>query len=423
MLLPPFPLFSRANRCTARSSAVMPGSPSPILLSTSPPTLLLRCISGNNCRLRISSPALLEAPGRCSTSLYFPPAAALFAEAWLTLRHDDGWWWRRNASCIVFFFSRSHFTAAELFLSFWRDAKAAGSADGVEAVRAATLLQRAVGTKAAPYIWSNTHGYVSIYRTREAQHQHDLTSIRNASVQFDWFATLMAPRIDDRWVWLGFGVFLFFAVRQLRNSIQETVLLTEIDPAQYEDREERDKKSPEDSISVETLKILADSPNPNIANSAISLIVTRFASAKSASEMLAQDAYSSDPKLRSQARTAIAFLKDWPLPPGSDRDPTLDMPWTPDRPSRGYGLRDDADEDDFAGIEWMPETLPELIDSGMVDGGAVRRTGMEVVGGLHSRPRMLAEDDEVERRRRRREAMVLHEGGGRVVEDDIIRPR
>ncbi|KAI6866755.1 hypothetical protein D0864_13178 [Hortaea werneckii] len=233
----------------------------------------------------------------------------------------------------------------------------------------------------------------------------------------------MAPRIDDRWVWLGFGVFLFFAVRQLRNSIQETVLLTEIDPAQYEDREERDKKSPEDSISVETLKILADSPNPNIANSAISLIVTRFASAKSASEMLAQDAYSSDPKLRSQARTAIAFLKDWPLPPGSDRDPTLDMPWTPDRPSRGYGLRDDADEDDFAGIEWMPETLPELIDSGMVDGGAVRRTGMEVVGGLHSRPRMLAEDDEVERRRRRREAMVLHEGGGRVVEDDIIRPR
>lgn len=171
------------------------------------------------------------------------------------------------------------------------------------------------------------------------------------------------------------------------------------------------------------MKILADSPNPNIANSAISLIVTRFASAKSASEMLAQDAYSSDPKLRSQARTAIAFLKDWPLPPGSDRDPTLDMPWTPDRPSRGYGLRDDADEDDFAGIEWMPETLPELIDSGMVDGGAVRRTGMEVVGGLHSRPRMLAEDDEVERRRRRREAMVLHEGGGRVVEDDIIRPR
>lgn len=58
----------------------------------------------------------------------------------------------------------------------------------------------------------------------------------------------MAPRIDDRWVWLGFGVFLFFAVRQLRNSIQETVLLTEIDPAQYEDREERDKKSPEDCI-------------------------------------------------------------------------------------------------------------------------------------------------------------------------------
>ncbi|RMX73043.1 hypothetical protein D0869_14001 [Hortaea werneckii] len=215
----------------------------------------------------------------------------------------------------------------------------------------------------------------------------------------------MALRIDDRWVWLGFGVFLFFAARQLRKSIEETVRLTEIDPAQYEDREERDKKPPEDSISVETLKILADSPNPNIANSAISLIVTRFASAKSASEMLARDAYSTG-----RYRRALIGIRRWKCPgprtvPHEDTASVMML------------------TDDFAGIEWMPETLPELIDSGMVDGGAVRRTGMEVVGGLHSRPRMLAEDDEAERRRRRREAMVLHEGGGRVVEDDIIRPR
>lgn len=37
----------------------------------------------------------------------------------------------------MFFLSRPHLTVAELFLSFWRDASGAGSADDVEAVRAA----------------------------------------------------------------------------------------------------------------------------------------------------------------------------------------------------------------------------------------------------------------------------------------------
>ena len=60
----------------------------------------------------------------------------------------------------------------------------------------------------------------------------------------------MAPRIDDRWVWLGFGVFLFFAARQLRRGIRETVRLTEIDPAQYEDLENKDEKTPEDCTST-----------------------------------------------------------------------------------------------------------------------------------------------------------------------------
>ena len=60
----------------------------------------------------------------------------------------------------------------------------------------------------------------------------------------------MAPRVDDRWVWLGFGVFLFFAARQLRQGIRETVRLTEIDPAQYEDLEDKDEKSPENCESM-----------------------------------------------------------------------------------------------------------------------------------------------------------------------------
>lgn len=60
----------------------------------------------------------------------------------------------------------------------------------------------------------------------------------------------MALRIDDRWLWLGFGVFLFVAARQIRHGISETVWLTEIDPAQYLESERKDDKPPEDGKSI-----------------------------------------------------------------------------------------------------------------------------------------------------------------------------
>lgn len=59
----------------------------------------------------------------------------------------------------------------------------------------------------------------------------------------------MPPRIDDRWVWLGFGVFLFFAARNIRYAIKDTIRLTEIDPAQFEDDIVTSRKQPEDCKS------------------------------------------------------------------------------------------------------------------------------------------------------------------------------
>ncbi|KAK5124109.1 hypothetical protein LTR85_001812 [Meristemomyces frigidus] len=235
----------------------------------------------------------------------------------------------------------------------------------------------------------------------------------------------MAPRIDDRWLWLGFGVFIFFAARNIRNAIKDTVILTEIDPAQYEDNDEKGKKQPEDSIDLAALKTLATSPNPNIANAAISLIVTRFAQMPSASQTLAQDSYSKDETIRRQARTAVTFLKDYPLPPYGDGDTGFELPWTPTR-------HHPADDDDAA-FEWTPDSLPDLIDPREADEQLTLGDGVRAIPtpvgrwsdgtGDIPEPRAAHGALETERRRRRREAMVLHEGSGGIVEGDIIRPR
>lgn len=233
----------------------------------------------------------------------------------------------------------------------------------------------------------------------------------------------MAHRINDRWLWLGFGVFIFFAARSIRSAIKETVLLTEIDPAQYEDKDDKHVKQPEDgkntqleicianeliitpAIDLATLKTLATSPNTNIANAAMSLIITRFARTPYASMILGQDSRSKDPSIRNQARTAIAFINDWPWPFHADRDAGFDLPWTPPRHHSA-----DADDD---GVELTLDSLPDLIHPTEVD-----EQFAEV-----RRPRAPHDDVETDRRRRRREAMVLHEGGGGIVEADIIRPR
>ena len=57
----------------------------------------------------------------------------------------------------------------------------------------------------------------------------------------------MPPKIDDRWLWIGFGVFLFFATKGIRYAMTDVVRLTEIDPYQYDFQHER-KEQPEDCI-------------------------------------------------------------------------------------------------------------------------------------------------------------------------------
>lgn len=164
-------------------------------------------------------------------------------------------------------------------------------------------------------------------------------------------------------------------------------------------------------ISLENLKILSESPDPNISNAAMSLIVSRFRASSGAKMAFIRDMRSKDKEIYNRARTANDFLVDWGDLPGS----------VPRRNSRSYSPDSSS--------EVIAEEIRERLMDG--DGGAEWADGGVVPSALNPvagwtdvpRERPFGGDvEEVERRRNRREAMVLHEGAGRVEESDIIRP-
>jgi hypothetical protein len=255
----------------------------------------------------------------------------------------------------------------------------------------------------------------------------------------------MTPKLDDRWLCFSLGIFLFASFHTIRHCIKDTLHLTEISPTSDRTEYADSPQQPEDSISLSTLKTLALSPNHNIANSAISLIVMRFAMLPDAHEILAKDWYSKNEKLRRQARTALKFLQDYPSPDlraGTGQHVPLDL-------SRGLGrgrgrvtdthphsfedmveyFRSSPDSeggDDRNSMDLLDRLDAEMDDLRLND-GLVPSVERPIAGWTaipRARPARSGEGEaESERRRRRREAMVLHEGDGGVEEDDIIRTR
>ncbi|KAH9809172.1 hypothetical protein Tdes44962_MAKER06199 [Teratosphaeria destructans] len=256
----------------------------------------------------------------------------------------------------------------------------------------------------------------------------------------------MAFRLDDRHLALGLGIFLFAAAWGIRYAIKDINALTEIEP--LEPLQEDIVQRPEDLIELSTLETLAESPNHNIAHSAISLIVTRFASMPDAHEILAQDCYSKNERVRSQARTALNFLKDYPFPAdlsagqhipltNSDRlvrspepipqsrdeweeyfasHPELDLPDSAREESNGADLEIQVDARRHIMLDHAhgDVLVPPLGESDTTFAGWTSIP----------RARPLRENEvETERRRRRREAMVLHESDDGMDEHDIFRPQ
>ncbi|KAG9786376.1 hypothetical protein KCU95_g8430, partial [Aureobasidium melanogenum] len=113
----------------------------------------------------------------------------------------------------------------------------------------------------------------------------------------------MSWEIQDRHLWIGFGVFLFVAVKGIERCLRTTVQLSEIyDP---DHAKAANGTQAEDSISLEALSTLVTSPNQDISNSATSLILSRFAQDDSATSSLTNELFSSSADTRLRARRTL----------------------------------------------------------------------------------------------------------------------
>lgn len=186
----------------------------------------------------------------------------------------------------------------------------------------------------------------------------------------------MALRIDDRWLWLGLGVFTFFAIKGVAYGLREVVRLTEVSKQPPCPR--KHTQLSEDAIKTESLETLATCSNVEIRKAATKILCDRFMKNSEAKQLLISDFNSPNPELQENALKALTLLDchavsgDW-----------YSSSELADLPPRSAYLR----------------ALP--------------------VRGARARPHEESPEEQA-LRRRRREAMVLNEGDRPVSQDDII---
>lgn len=173
--------------------------------------------------------------------------------------------------------------------------------------------------------------------------------------------------------------------------------------------------------------MLATSPNPNISNAAISLIVSRIGVTPGAMDSILKDKRSDDEVTRRRAQTAIDFMQEWETPIGGNTYAVPDSPV-------------DREHDSMSDQIWTSHGLLEGEVGEAPDSSLLSRQDWTMLGpplrrnaGLGTRddpqPHPLSNvtnasslPNSPETRRQRREAMVLHEGEGEVEAGDIIGP-
>lgn len=181
------------------------------------------------------------------------------------------------------------------------------------------------------------------------------------------------------------------------------------------------KLTPVPAISLDVLRTLATSPNPNISKSAIDLITARCGKSSDLLASVQADADSSDPVLRRRARTALSFLGSWTLGGeiGNSVPPGMRTGGSTGALNLSPSMMSLDNTYEFDELNSLPP--PRLRTHTFDYDGAeppfdLNLANLAGSGGYE-------DDSETERRRLRREAMVLHEGDGRLLEEDIIRPR
>ncbi|KAF2636112.1 hypothetical protein P280DRAFT_473262 [Massarina eburnea CBS 473.64] len=188
----------------------------------------------------------------------------------------------------------------------------------------------------------------------------------------------MAPTIEDRYLWLGLGVFTFVAVKAVAHGLRHIVTLTEVhNPLPVPPPQPPADSSPrrkEDSIKTSSLITLATCTNIEIRRAATQILCERFQAHPSAWRLLLRDLKSQDPETLRSAHLAINLLAE---------NGTL-------KSVGGKKLRD----------------YPRWLANGGAAGVRVRSGG-------------LRDPEERELRRRRREAMIINEGDRPVSQEDV----
>ncbi|KAI8940084.1 hypothetical protein NX059_003802 [Plenodomus lindquistii] len=193
--------------------------------------------------------------------------------------------------------------------------------------------------------------------------------------------SIMTPNIPDHYLWLGLGVFTFFAIQHVSHGLNHILTLTAIHnptPPLPASILPPNPTHQEDSIHPSSLLTLATSHNTELRASATRILATRFYAHKGARRALLRDLSSGDEEVVRRARLALNMLRELGV-------------WKTGRVARTEGWR-------------------------VV--GSVPREGQDRGLGFGR-----GEETEMETRRRRREAVVIHDGDGMMsVEDFWARP-
>ncbi|KAI9662434.1 MAG: hypothetical protein M1821_008601 [Bathelium mastoideum] len=233
----------------------------------------------------------------------------------------------------------------------------------------------------------------------------------------------MAWRIDDHWLWLGFGAFLFIAAKGITYGLHDIVNLTTIteEPEPEEDpiRAQENCSSwsltlPRTSslpyfhlsinstdrptltflppaISLTSLRILAEHPNLDIRHASIRILIKRFLAHPVAPAALSADLASRDPAAHLAATCVADLLHFHKFPvPSSNPNPTTNFALRPlpgalphhyfdndeeDRTGVGVGGDGDLDQHHFS-FSGSTHSLPTSVHQNILN---VRRRRREAV--------------------------------------------